>query len=601
MATFDPYHIWLGIPPEDQPPSDYRLLAIPELESDSEVIHKAAAQQTIYLQMFQSGEHADLAEQLLKEISTARDSLLNRELKNKYGLQLRPEKTPVPLPSTTSDGQQPPASKPAARLPTGLQFVPTREHIFHDTPYWIVSLLLHVILLIFLGMLEMPREDNPRTIVHSLVVGPDRREGGDVFKTDPNKEIAHDLPIPENVNRDDPEAMEKVMHDQETARELIQDFDTLHPSLPRLEEVKRRIREARGIRTTILCRDPRIRVEMVTQEGGTTRTEAAVTRGLDWLSRHQAADGRWSIKHAGHGEDCDCGNPGSVVSDSAATSLALLPFLGAGQTHLVGKYKQEIGRGLEWLVNNQLSDGDFSRGSTGNTRMYAHGQGAIVLCEAFMLSGDTRLRAPAQKAIDFIVKSQHEQGGWRYMPGEAGDTSVLGWQVMALQSARMAGFDVPPSTIAHAQRYLDQVEWRNGAWYGYVPGQKPTFTMTAEGLLCRMYLGWTLETRGGKLIEGGKWLLENHPPTQKPLNMYYLYYATQTLHHIGGETWSKWNIQMRNVLVESQQTRGHMLGSWTPMDQHDRTGGRLFATSTAICCLEVYYRQLPLFKRMELK
>ena len=110
MATFDPYHIWLGIPSEDQPPSDYRFLAIPELESDPEVIHKAAAQQTIYLQMFQSGEHADLAEQLLKEISAARDSVLNRELKNKYGLQLKPEKSPVPLRSKTSDGQQPPAS-----------------------------------------------------------------------------------------------------------------------------------------------------------------------------------------------------------------------------------------------------------------------------------------------------------------------------------------------------------------------------------------------------------------------------------------------------------------------------------------------------------
>ena len=83
--------------------------------------------------------------------------------------------------------------------------------------------------------------------------------------------------------------------------------------------------------------------------------------------------------------------------------------------------------------------------------------------------------------------------------------------------------------------------------------------------------------------------------------MYYLYYATQTLHHIGGEIWQEWNIQMRNLLVESQETRGHMLGSWAPVDQHDRAGGRLFSTSTAICCLEMYYRQLPLFKRMELK
>jgi hypothetical protein len=170
---------------------------------------------------------------------------------------------------------------------------------------------------------------------------------------------------------------------------------------------------------------------------------------------------------------------------------------------------------------------------------------------------------------------------------------------MALQSARMANFNVPDITLQRAQGYLDQVQWRNGSWYGYVPGQKPTFTMTAEGLLCRMYLGWTLKYPG--LTSGGEWLLEKHPPTQKPRNMYYLYYATQVLHHIGGETWSRWNTQMRNELVDSQETRGHMLGSWTPVDQHDRTGGRLYTTSLAICCLEVYYRQLPLFKRINLK
>ena len=471
--------------------------------------------------------------------------------------------------------------------------------IFRDMPSWIVSLLFHIILLTLLGLLEVPRDDESRTIVLSLVVGPDHREGGDMIKTDPKNEIAPDLPIPKNVNMDDPEQQAQVMHDQETARELIQDFDTFNPRRPDLDEVKRRIREAQGTRTTILARDPRVRVEMVTQEGGTTRTEAAVARGLRWLSMHQESDGSWSIKNFGHADDCNCGNPGSVISDSAATSLALLPFLGAGQTHEMGKYKEVVGRGLDWLLANQLSNGDLSQGSTGNTRMYAHGQGAIVLCEAFMLSGDEKLRRPAQKAVDFIVKAQHDGGGWRYRPGDAGDTSVLGWQVMALQSARMANFYVPPHTIQKAQSYLDQVQWRNGAWYGYMPGQKPNFSMTAEGLLCRMYLGWTLEYPG--LVEGGEWLLENHPPSRKPRNMYYLYYATQTIHHLGGETWSRWNTEMRNVLVESQETRGHMLGSWVPVDQHDRAGGRLYATSLAVCCLEVYYRQLPLFKRVNLK
>ena len=70
--AFDPYHIWLGIPPEDHPPSHYRLLAIPELESNPDVIDAGAEQRTIYLRTFQTGDRALLAENLLNEVSAAR-------------------------------------------------------------------------------------------------------------------------------------------------------------------------------------------------------------------------------------------------------------------------------------------------------------------------------------------------------------------------------------------------------------------------------------------------------------------------------------------------------------------------------------------------
>jgi formylglycine-generating enzyme required for sulfatase activity len=91
MAAFDPYHIWLGIPPEDQPPSHYRLLAIPELESDPDVIDGAADQRTIYLRTFQAGDQAQLAEQLLNEVSAARVCLLDGKAKTSYDQRLKAE------------------------------------------------------------------------------------------------------------------------------------------------------------------------------------------------------------------------------------------------------------------------------------------------------------------------------------------------------------------------------------------------------------------------------------------------------------------------------------------------------------------------------
>ena len=142
-------------------------------------------------------------------------------------------------------------------------------------------------------------------------------------------------------------------------------------------------------------------------------------------------------------------------SDSAATSLCLLPFLGAGQTHQVGIYQDTVAQGLRWLIQHQGSDGDLRIDSAGNAGMYAHGQGAIVLCEAYALTHDEQIRDAAQRAIDFIVDAQHPAGGWRYQPGDRGDTSVFGWQLMALHSARAAGLDVPMETLELASIYFE--------------------------------------------------------------------------------------------------------------------------------------------------
>jgi hypothetical protein len=117
--------------------------------------------------------------------------------------------------------------------------------------------------------------------------------------------------------------------------------------------------------------------------------------------------------------------------------------------------------------------------------------------------------------------------------------------------------------------------------------------MTAEGLLSRQYSGWK---RGNPVLKSGvKWLLETHLPRPDAPNMYYWYYGTQVMHHMGGQEWLTWNYALRDLLVQMQETVGHEAGSWTPASDHDPTGGRLYMTSLAVCTLEVYYRHLPLY------
>ena len=89
MPTFDPYHKWLSIPPAEQPANHYRLLGVPLLESDPDVIEAAAERQTVFLRTLQIGPQSELAERILNEVARARVTLLNVDQKVAYDDQLR--------------------------------------------------------------------------------------------------------------------------------------------------------------------------------------------------------------------------------------------------------------------------------------------------------------------------------------------------------------------------------------------------------------------------------------------------------------------------------------------------------------------------------
>ena len=463
------------------------------------------------------------------------------------------------------------------------------SELFTELPSWLVSLVFHLIVLTILGLLTLG-EIEDRMITLSTIVSRNVRPGAiDVSLSQDAAQFQ--LPPPTDHDVNNPADRKILLRAEQDARQLRLDSAATETQVP-LEQVRQRVQGSRKSRLALASRDPRIRVQMIRQEGGTSLTEAAVARALHWLSRQQRRDGRWKLD-------------GGARSDAAATSLALMPFLGAGQTPDAGVYKHVVARGLGWLLDSQKNDGDLRVDSSGNTGMYAQGQCAIVLCEAFLMTGSESLRVPAQKSIDFIVAAQFPDGGWRYRPnGEIprsarrGDTSVVGWQMMALQSARAAGLEVPGETLELAGQYLDGVASRDRSQYAYQRGNSPTPVMTAEALLCRMYLGWSLAEPG--LRQGFDYLLEKHLPAANRPNVYYWYYATQALHQAGGSRWDRWNKHMRDVLVQAQVSRGTHAGSWNPGHQHSRTGGRVYTTALATCTLEVYYRHLPIFRQIKL-
>jgi formylglycine-generating enzyme required for sulfatase activity len=333
--------------------------------------------------------------------------------------------------------------------------------------------------------------------------------------------------------------------------------------------------------------------------GGTVESEAAVNAGLKWLKKIQKRDGSWSFDRPGEGAEA-----GRLRStDMGATSLALLCYLGAGHTHKAyGEYQKTVADGVKYLMENArqvrtsadiCSDmrGDFQ----GNAGMYVQGLATICVCEASALEpSDIKLKRLARKAIRFIKKTQDKKGGgWRYEPGEEGDTSVVGWQVMALQSAKTGDIAVSRQTGYGVKKFLDSVQTHDGSRYGYLPNRDGTPSMTSVGLLCRMYMGWRRDQSA--LKDGVAYLTMMGPHSE---DMYYNYYATQVIHHWGGQEWQKWNAVMRNQLVSRQITNGPAAGSWSPRDPHANSGGQIYETALCLLTLEIYYRYPPLYQQM---
>jgi len=342
-------------------------------------------------------------------------------------------------------------------------------------------------------------------------------------------------------------------------------------------------------------RAPEQREELVERMGGSQETEQAVTAALDWLARHQSQDGRWD--GSDFDDNCnECEGRTKVEVDIALTGLALLVFLGADNTHFnEGPYQETVDRGINWLLKQQRSSGDL----IGNESMYSHGMASIALTEAFGMTGDPRLLEPVTKAINFIYAARNTRiGGWRYAPGQVGDTSVLGWQMMALTSAKRSGLDIPAGAFDVAANWLKLVsKVDQPGRYSYQPDREVTPAMTAEAMFVGQLLGKSRTDPNMQL--SADYLLQNLPDWENDLNTYYWYYATLALYQHQGDAWDNWNDRMKDQLVAHQRTDGLAAGSWDPEGPWADVGGRVYQTAICALTLEVYYRYLPRFLSAE--
>ena len=341
------------------------------------------------------------------------------------------------------------------------------------------------------------------------------------------------------------------------------------------------------------------------------RADAVVARGLEFLVRSQQADGRWSLGRFAGGTAADVPK---LESETAATGLALLCFLGAGHDHFDGPHRDTVRRGLEFLIARQKPDGDLyvpaDELSNSCAWLYSHGIAAMALCEAVGMTGDARVKPAATQACRFIAASQHpDRGGWRYTPRSDADLSVSGWMLVALRAGSLAGLDTDPQALSGVRTLLDAaVVPGDPARYLYNPRnpqQRPsrlsTACMTAVGALMRLHTG--SQPADPKIMAAAKALLSvpvtYGTATDKTRDAYLWYYASQVLVHTGGPDWDRWYRSLVGTLASTQDTAGAKSGSWDPLgpqpDRWGQYGGRLYVTVLHLLALEVPYRHLPTY------
>lgn len=326
--------------------------------------------------------------------------------------------------------------------------------------------------------------------------------------------------------------------------------------------------------------------------GGGSHTERAVEVGLAWLASVQDEDGAWRARSfANHlkGKNAAAPKPGMGNGEweIAMTGLALLAFINAGNTTLEGDYMENVKEGSRFLLSRIVDYGKFE--TTSSHYMYSHAMATQALSELYAYTADPYIGLGAQLCTDYIIYAQHAPtGGWRYRAKEAGDMSVTGWVVLALNSARKAELDV--AGLRDALRFVNSVTYPYYFEIGYTSNTNGGHSrLCAVGSMARLFI--TGKKQEARILFNAQRLLRDLPQPGRE-DFYYWYYATLFMFQMEGKHWEKWNEALIPALLANQvrNPASPLHGSFTPRGAYSNYGGRLYQTTLGLLMLMTYYR-----------
>ncbi len=336
----------------------------------------------------------------------------------------------------------------------------------------------------------------------------------------------------------------------------------------------------------------------------------AVEHGLAWLAKNQSEDGSWTAK-VGYKLNNDYNHLHANRGHVGVTALAGMAFLAGGHLPGRGEYGAVVERALGYVLSAVQQDGYIT---ANDTRMYSHAFSALFLAEIYGMTHRADIKQSLQLAMDFIVQSQNEEGGWRYVPyARESDMSIVVCQVLALRAARNIGIRVPKTTIDRAARYVvdsavsedSLVRHYPGAFrfeseigsfhYQKQDGSRSSFAVTAAGVTALYGAG----VYSDEAIEDGiRYLRGRLSEFQRMYGRrsgghyffwYGHYYGVQAMYTAGGEGWVDYFGTVRDEILSMQNEDGSFPNAVGP--------GPAFGTAMGVLILEIPYRFLPIFQR----
>lgn len=337
-----------------------------------------------------------------------------------------------------------------------------------------------------------------------------------------------------------------------------------------------------GIASTARAQEPQRSNERAGLELITPEAKSTIQRALSALARRQITQGEFK------GAFGTSGYAGGV----AVCGLAGMAFLSSGSAPGRGPYGKALERCIDFLIKNTDSNGYISAQSTGGQdRMYGHGFATLFLAEAYGMSlhsdQNEKLGEKLKSAVQLIISTQNDQGGWRYQPMKTNDAdlSIVICQIMALRAARDAGLHVPNETRTRCIDYVKKSHSADGSFSYTLGGGRGSFALAAAGIVALNSAG----IYDGKEVESALQFCWRQKPTGSISGGYFFYsqyYAAQAMWHAGGTYWSGWYPAIRDLLVRNQSGAG----TWM-----DPGVGEEFGTAMGLIILQLPYNYVPVF------